>query len=371
MLGEQSHILEPSEPVSSDHSNRLVVAGPDEITMEPLALTALENYAESFDSYALVVLHKGNIQTEWYAQDTNPSSLMQSQSMHKSVVAILIGRAIDDGYINSIDDPISEYIPQWSGDPRGEITIYELMIMSSGLARHDFTLNPFTNDFRWLYSGNSQEYVLQTRLADWQAGTRFEYNDINAELLGTILENATGQRYAEYLEKVLWGPLGGTDGKVWLDSEFGDAHTSCCLMATARDWARIGQMMLNRGEINGQRVVSEEWIAKMIEPSPVSKWYGLQTWLAYEQDLNPRSDNPTAMDAYARRDPFLAADVYYFSGRGAQRVYIVPSHELVIVRLGPALGPEPLKPGWDNAFLVNSAIIGISEFIQNNGLNNR
>ena len=233
------------------------------------------------------------------------------------------------------------------------------MIMSSGLAQYDFTLNPFADDFRWLYSGNTEQYVLKTPLADWQPGSRFDYNNINAELLGTVLEQATGRRYAEYLEEKLWRPLGGEDARVWLDSEFGNPITSCCLMATARDWARIGQMMLNRGQINGQRVVSESWIARMIEPSPVSKWYGLQTWLAYEPDMNPRFENPTAMSAYSRREPFLAADVYYLSGRGAQRVYVVPSHELVIVRLGPALGPNPLKAGWDNAFLVNSAISGI------------
>ena len=359
MVGGQSQVLSPSEPVASDGTYILDVADPEEQTIEPLALTALNNYAASFDSYALVVLHKGKIQTEWYAPGFNQESLTQSQSMHKTVVAILIGKAIEEGLIESIDDPVGRYVKEWENDPRGNITLYELLIMSSGLAQYDFTLNPFADDFRWLYSGDTQQYVLKTPLADWQPGSRFDYNNINAELLGTVLEQATGRRYAEYLEEKLWRPLGGEDARVWLDSEFGNPITSCCLMATARDWARVGQMMLNRGQINGKRVVSESWVARMIEPSPVSKWYGLQTWLAYEQDINPRFNNPTAMSAYSRREPFLAADVYYLSGRGAQRVYVVPSHELVIVRLGPALGPNPLKPGWDNAFLVNSAISGI------------
>ena len=86
---------------------------------------------------------------------------------------------------------------------------------------------------------------------------------------------------------------------------------------------------------------------------------GWQTWLAYNAEINPRAEKPSAAGAYYRSEPFLADDVYYFSGRGAQRVYVIPSRELVIVRLGPALGPRPLKPGWDNAYLVNTLIRGI------------
>ncbi|MFQ5636161.1 MAG: serine hydrolase, partial [Gammaproteobacteria bacterium] len=202
---------------------------------------------------------------------------------------------------------------------------------------------------------------LRTPMADWNPGTRFDYNNINSELLGTVLENASGERYSALLEEKLWRYLGGDDARVWIDSEFGNAFTSCCLMATARDWARIGLLMLNRGRINGHRVADPAWIDRMITPSSVSRWYGLQTWLAYETATNPRSRNAAAGGAYARTEPFLAPDVYYFSGRGAQRVYVVPSRRLVIVRLGPALGANPLRPGWDNAYLVNVVIRGIEE----------
>lgn len=357
--GEPSQILKPNEPITGNGSFSLPRATTEERTIDPLAIKAVEDYAVGFDSYALIVVHKGKIQTEWYADGMDRDSLTQSQSMHKSLLALLIGIAVEEGIIDSADDPVGKYITQWQDRPRGDITLRELMMMSSGLAQYDFTLNPFSDDFRWLYSGDSQSYVLKTPMADWNPGTRFDYNNINAELLGTVLEAASGKRYAEYLETRLWQPMGGQDALVWLDSEFGDAFTSCCLMATAMDWARIGQLMLNRGRINGNRIVSAAWIDAMTQRSPVSKWYGLQTWLGYEQAVNPRSQIPSAMGAYDRREPFLARDVYYFSGRGAQRVYIVPSRELVIVRLGPALGRAPLKPGWDNAFLVNSVISGM------------
>jgi CubicO group peptidase (beta-lactamase class C family) len=152
--------------------------------------------------------------------------------------------------------------------------------------------------------------------------------------------------------------MGGEEARVWLDHEGGNAFTSCCLMATARDWTRVGQLMLNRGAINGNRIVQPEWVIAMTTQSPVSRWYGLQTWLT-DDELNPRSENLAAGGAYSRTEPFVADDTYYFSGRGGQRVFIVPSQQLVIVRLGPALGPNPLKPGWDNSYLVNSLIRGI------------
>ena len=361
LAGRQPEVLNPNELVEGDGSFEIPVASDARKTLTPLAVQALQEYAARFDSHALIVIHEGRIQVEWYADGRGADSLTQSQSMHKSLIALLIGVAIEDGTIGSINDPVARYISAWEDDPRGDITLHELMMMSSGLAQYKFTLNPFTDDFRWLYSGDSQAAVLRTPLANWTPGTRFDYNNINSELLGTVLENASGKRYSEYLEEKLWRHLGGDDARVWIDSEFGDAFTSCCLMATARDWARIGLLMLNRGRINDHRVVTGGWIDKMVTASPVSKHYGLQTWLGYQQEPNPRRQKPAAGGAYDRTEPFLAPDVYYFSGRGGQRVYVSPSRELVIVRLGPALGPQPLPAGWDNSYLINSTIRGIEE----------
>ena len=358
LAGNAPRLLEPNEQVAGDRSFELPVAEPDKLTIESEALEAGVDFAVRFDSYALVVAHKGIIQLEWYAEGWDRESLTQSQSMHKSLLALLIGVAIENGLIDSVNDPVNQYLPAWENDPRGSITLYELMIMSSGLAQYAFTLNPFTDDFRWLYSGDTVPVVLRTPQADWEAGQKFDYNNINSELLGLVLENAFGQRYAEILEQRVWQPMGGEEALVWLDHEGGNAFTSCCLMATARDWTRIGQVMLNRGAINGNRIVQPEWIFAMTKPSPEFQWYGLQIWLAGEE-LNPRSENPAAGGAYGRKEPFVANDTYYFSGRGGQRVFVVPSQQLVIVRLGPALGPNPLKPGWDNSYLVNTLTRGI------------
>ena len=118
-------------------------------------------------------------------------------------------------------------------------------------------------------------------------------------------------------------------------------------------------MLLGEGKVNGQQIVDSSFIQGMIRPSPTFEWYGYQIWLGYSRDLNPRADKLAG--GYQRSEPFLTEDTYFTSGYGAQRVYVVPSQELVIVRMGPATGRNPVKPSWDNTYLVNTAIRGIRE----------
>ena len=120
------------------------------------------------------------------------------------------------------------------------------------------------------------------------------------------------------------------------------------------DWAKFGMLLLGRGEVNGKRIVAADFIDRMTAASPTFEWYGYQIWLGYSRELNPRSK--VLAGGYQRTDPFDAEDTYYTSGYGAQRVYVVPSAELVIVRMGPASGRNPVKDSWDNTFLVNTAL---------------
>ncbi|MDP6674389.1 MAG: serine hydrolase, partial [Gammaproteobacteria bacterium] len=133
-MEDQPRILNPNEPVMGDGSFVLPHATPEERTIHDLAIRAVETYAAGFDSDALIIIHQGKIRAEWYADGLDRSTLTQSQSMHKSVLALLIGIAIEEGSIGSIDDPIDKYISEWQDHPRGDITLHELLMMSSGLA---------------------------------------------------------------------------------------------------------------------------------------------------------------------------------------------------------------------------------------------
>jgi CubicO group peptidase (beta-lactamase class C family) len=261
-----------------------------------------------------------------------------------------------DGAIQSVDDPVGNYIEEWKDDPRGQITLRQVMMMTSGLHNYGFGLNPFSNSFRWLFAGDTTPIILDTPL-DGKPGTVFDYNDINAELLGLIIERATGRRYADYLNEKLWQPLGNRRAKLWLDHEGGHVHTSCCLLASAMDWAHVGLLLQDKGTIFGKRIVNEAWIDEMLTPSPTGDWYGYQIWLGYSSAPPPQG---FPNSGNARTEPFLARDTFYASGYGAQRVYVVPSEELVIVRLGPASGRKPLKDGWDDSYLVNTIMRGLT-----------
>ena len=349
--------LRPFEVVRGDNSLALPVVPEDLRTIGGDALQAAIDYAKEFSSFALLVVRRERLELEWYAEGWNRQRLTESQSMHKTLMGVLVGVAIEEGHIRSVEDPIGLYIDEWQGDPRGEISLRQLLQMSFGLSRGSFSLNPFATDLDWLFSGDSVASLLAKPLAeDWRPGERHEYNDFNAELLGLVIERASGLRYAEYLETRLWRPMGGDRAQVWLDREGGQAHTSCCLATPAIDWARVGVMLLNGGAVNGHRIVPSSWIEEMTTPSPNAYWYGYQTWLGYDDPPFPPgsgSTQPIASEPYRARDTFLTW------GRGQQHVWVIPSHELVIVRLGPALGRNPIKPGFDVPRIPNLIIDGM------------
>ena len=353
--GAYSKVFDVRETVSGKPRGEetLPLAAPGERSLSDAAVADLVAYAEYFDSFSLMVIHRGQVQLEWYRDDYGPDKLTQSQSMHKSIQALLIGMAIEEGLIESVQDPLGKYLPELVGDPRGETTLEQTLRMSSGLQNFSASFNPWGDAFRWLYSDDTRSATLafpQVR----PPGQTFDYNDLNAQLLGLVLSEVTGKRYAELLAEKLWQALGNSDAQVWLDRPGGEAMHACCLLATTRDWARLGLLMQGEGAFAGQQLISSDWIRAATSPSAITPHYGYQIWLANNAQPNPRKTG------YQRSEPFLADDVYYFSGYGAQRVIVSRERELVIVRTGPAAGYFPkIVEEWDNAYLFNRAVRGI------------
>ena len=167
--------LEPDylnfSPTVGFHSStirELPVADSASLSVEPDALRAAEAFAAKMDSFGLVVVHRGHVQTEWYAPGWSRDHLTQFQSMNKTVSALMMGQAIADGFVSAPGDAVSDYLAEWRNDPRGEITIENLLVMSSGLAQSRFTLNPFAPDssFRFLFSRDRAPVVMSTKL-EW------------------------------------------------------------------------------------------------------------------------------------------------------------------------------------------------------------
>ncbi len=301
-------------------------------------------FAREQNSSALVAAWGDSIMIEEYWQGSDPSSYTNSMSMAKSILVTLLGIAVQNGYIKSIKEPVSAYIPEWQNDERSLITIEHLLRMTSGLRIYDDQGDPFS-DLVQLYLGLDAAETAVAVTAAKSPGQIFEYNNANSQVLGVILERATGMDYADFMSEHLWKPLGAGNAKQWLDVPDGTAKTFCCMFARARDWVRLGQMLARGGSYNGQQILSEEWIAEMISPG-IETDYGLHIWLGFTA-IGRRKDH--------RSEPFVAKDMYWMDGADMQRVYIIPSYQLVIVRVGERAS------AWDDAIIPNALVRAVKK----------
>ena len=306
------------------------------------SLEEISAYAQGADSSALLVMHEGKLIWERYWQGFTPSSTFNSMSLSKTIVALLIGIAIEEGHIKSELEPVANYIPEWSQDDRRKITLQDLLYMRSGLRNRNSQSNP-TSDLIQMYGSPDVDAVALKIPTEQPPKRAFDYNNANTQILSEVLERATGEKYTDYLATRLWQPLQASDAFIWLDRPQGNPKTFCCLFATPRDWAKVGQLFLNRGQINGKQLVSSAWLDKMNQPSTVSLSYGYHIWLEARTKSNGGHDSNASK-------PFLAPDTFYLEGASDQQVYIIPSLDLVIVRVGE----EPEQ--WDASVIPNTLV---------------
>ena len=344
--------LYPQETVPGASAPIALVYGKEAFrTISPAALDEAVDFSEASDSTALIISHKGVIQLEKYWQGEGADQVVYSFSMHKSIVAMLIGIALDEGHIDSIDEPLARYLPEWQGDERRQVTIRHALQMNSGLEPMSFPKNPFSKHVKRQIGTDLAGAALSFRLRD-KPGAVFSYNGVNPTLLVMALERATGQRYAAYLSGKLWRPAGNEDASVWLDREGGLARGATSLYAKPTDWLRIGHLILNEGRAGGKQIVPKAWLKEMITPSPTNPRYGLLTWIGADYVEKRTLDAFKGFAAVSEKS-FAAGDIIYFDGLGGQRVYVIPSEELVIVRTG-ALARE-----WDDTRLPNLVLAGV------------
>ena len=346
--------LYPQETVPG--AQTLITFPNAEAAFQTISSTTLDEavaFAEASDSTSLIVSHRGVIQLERYWQGKGADQVVYSFSMHKSIVALLLGIAIDEGHIAGIDDPLAKYLPEWRGDPRDRITLRHALQMNSGLEPMSFPVNPFSKHVKRQIGTDLTGTAMSFRLHD-EPGSVFSYNGVNPTLLVMVLERATGQRYAAYLSGKLWRPVGNEDASVWLDHPGGLARGATSLYAKPMDWLRIGHMLLNKGRANGRQIIPADWLAEMTTPSPTNPRYGLLTWIGADY-VEQRTLEAFKGFAAVAETPFDAGDIIYFDGLGGQRVYVIPSAELVIVRTGV------LAWEWNDTRLPNLVLAGIKE----------
>ena len=322
----------------------------NEAFSEPNRFADAIEYAENLSSYSLLIWHKGALRLEKYFNGFDAELRPETASMHKSVLGLLIIAAIEDGFIESVDTRIGNYIESWNESTEGDITVRQLLTMSSGLNSLSRE-GGFDSQAIKFFSGrvDARATILGLRLQT-QAGANFSYANTNSQLLALVLESATGKAYKDYLSERLWKPIGADDASVWYYEENGFPRTFSSLLARSRDWLKVGLLIKDGGAYQGQQIIAPELMKAMTSPSTNNPNYGWQIWLANVYE-NKRYYNDLKLGiAVPVSEPFNADDMIYFDGFGGQRVYISKSQDLVIVRTGDT------RMDWDDSALPNMVI---------------
>ncbi len=319
----------PTEVVKGVRAGSQTSVDPSPVLpLAPKWAAAMES-AVRYESLSVVVRQHGQIVAEWHDAASGPTRRYDSQSMHRGLLALVVGAALADGTLPSVSATIDTYIPEWRGEPRGRITLEDLLYGRSGFVDPAFELK-VDNAGLGLFIGTDLESQLLAvqPVADAQPGRGAA---LESQLLGLILERAARSSYANFLSSRIWSPIGAGEALLRLDRPGGHTRTLCCLQASARDWSRVGQLVLDRGRANGRQLVTEDWIARLALPGAAIPNMSM-FWFVKPTPLAPRAFGGEKMPAAPT--PFARPDVFYAGGRGGLRVYVIPSLDAVVVRLG-------------------------------------
>lgn len=242
---------------------------------------------ESYDPIAYLVIQNGEILYEEYWDDYGPSSLSNSFSAGKSIVSLLIGIALEEGYIKSLDQKVKDFIPEYQHPKNSELSIRDVLTMSSGLNWDEAYSSPFSMTTQAYYGTDLPALIKSLEVVE-EPGQNFNYLSGNTEVLAMIIQSATGKSISEYTSEKIWSKIGAEHDALWnLDHEDGMEKAYCCFNTNARDFARFGQLVLNKGQWNGKQIVSEAYLKEATSPAswlmgedgmPLD-YYGYQYWI--------------------------------------------------------------------------------------------
>lgn len=310
-------------------------------------------YARETESYALLIWHDGALVLEHYFPGYGAEVRAEPASMHKSVLGLVTAKALEEGHIASPDTPIGTYIPEWRADPRGDITVRQLLTMSSGLAPLSY-VGGDDAPARQFMAGelDARETLLNLKPEEADA-PHFHYINTVSQLLLMVVESATETPYAQYLSEKIWQPIGADDAYVYNFEEDGFPRGYASLLARPLDWLRLGLLVKDDGRFAGSPVIDAELVRKLKSASQYNADYGWQIWRGKTWNEQRFYNDEGTGFSVTHSAPFAVNDLVYFDGFGGQRVYTSQSEDLVIVRLGNT------STVWDDAQLPNSVIAAL------------
>jgi CubicO group peptidase (beta-lactamase class C family) len=298
-------------------------------SIAPDSLAAVQRWADTNDPAALIVWHRGRIQFERYSEGSGPDTPLVGRRMSAPLAAMLVGIAIERGRIASLDAPVATWLHEWQRDPRGRITLRQLLWQTSGLtASGEWQSRPRRAGFlrvidwasamrspeaRLMLGANFVEAALAYPLAH-EPGLVFGPSMANVQLVAVILERATGLSYEQLLAEWLWKPLGAAAAEAYVDRPRGMPAAYCCFAARPRDWVSVGMLLVNDGAVANAQVLPRGWANTMMTGSRLEP----------EQGFFVSSAAGAALGA---------ADAVQFDA-GGRTLWAIPSQQLVILHAG-------------------------------------
>ena len=254
----------------------------------PLALPLdIDAYMQGQRSAALMVLHNGQVRLERYGLDFDSEGRWTSFSVAKSLTSTLVGMAVRDGYIKSMDDKVSDYIAEMKGSAYDDVSIRQLLTMTSGVAWNENYDDPKSdvaqfNNHKPKDGEDAVVSYLRKLPRAVPAGTRWLYSTGETNLVGVLVARATKKTLSDYLSEKIWRPAGMAQQATWILSKTGQEISGCCLQAATRDFARFGQFILNGAQINGQPTLPDGWLPEATTSrtgiGQPGRGYGYQWW---------------------------------------------------------------------------------------------
>lgn len=297
------------KPFPNSHKKKFAKLNADDI-----------NALEEIETASFIVIENDSLVFESYWDEFSQIVPTNTFSVSKSLVSLLIGIAIEEGHIKSVDQSVGDFLADFSYGDKSKITIKNLLSMSSGLSWGESGGNPYSDNAKAYYGQNLRAQIKGLKVIE-EPGKTFRYKSGDTQILVYVLEAATEVSISNYLEEKIWSKIGAEKNASWnLDRENGDEKGFCCFYGIPRDYGKIGQLVLHKGKYNGQQIVPLDYLEKCLtveksileKDKTPNKRYGWQWWSAnYKGNI-----------------------IHYARGLLGQYIIINPTKNMVIVRTG-------------------------------------
>tara|TARA_B100001758_G_C18411762_1_gene616290 strand:- start:802 stop:1974 length:1173 start_codon:yes stop_codon:yes gene_type:complete len=329
----------PSDTIKAGKHQKWLISKNYNVAKSPEFINSLN---KSLETVAFMIIKNDSIQHEKYWSGYSADSMSNSFSMSKSWVSTLIGVAIKEGDIESVDQKVCDFLPEFCVGKNSTITIKNLLTMSSGLNWEEDYYNPIGQTAQAYYGNNLRELTLNLNAIE-DAGKVFKYHSSCTQILTFLLEKATTRTISEYASEKLWKKLGAKHSALWSkDSKGGDEKGFCCINSNARDFARLARLYMSCGNWNGIQILDSSYVKNATSSANLldingkqNKKYGYQFWIEKYNNMH----------------------VYYARGFRGQYMICIPEKDMIIIRLGRNEG-ELLGSGHFDSFyaFIDAAI---------------